>query len=101
MATNQLIKYQHDNEKGLMHYIVYNDVITSLSVLDSLKVKYIKENKALPITFELKSTDFVEYKAKVILDEVILQDVYDSMNKAGNSYFKDGIKGLCVLQFSK
>jgi hypothetical protein len=43
MNKRSLIKYKHDNETGLMYYVILEGEVVSLSKCDAKKVSYIKE----------------------------------------------------------
>ena len=47
MNKKSLIKYHHDNEHGLMHYVVYEGEVVVLSELESKKVEYINKTGKL------------------------------------------------------
>jgi hypothetical protein len=99
--ANQLIKFRHDNHKGIFHYTVFEGDFVALSEVNTGKIKYIKEHGALDITFDLQSTAYDIMAVDVIEDPVYVKQVYDFMQAAGNSYFNQGPEGLCVLKFHK
>lgn len=99
--ANQLIKFRHENHKGIFHYTVFEGDFVALSELDTGKIEYIKEHKAIDITFDLQSTTYDVMGVDVIEDNEYVQKIYDYMQTTGNSYFNRGIEGLCVLKFHK
>ena len=96
-----IYKYTHDAETGFMHYVVFEGQVVVLSKSESLKVDFINENGYLEVTQDLKGTEYSKVNAKVVTDEVYVQKVYDYMIETNNSYFKDGIEGLCAIVFEK
>lgn len=101
MAKPQLIKFRHGNNKGIFHYVVFEDSFVSLSESNTGKIEYIKNKKALDITFDLQSETYDVMSVDVIEDREYVQKVYDFMLESDNTYFKNGIEGLCVLKFHK
>ena len=95
----KVIKFRHGNHKGLFHYIKMDGVFVALSEVGTGKVEYIKEHRSLDITFDLKGEKYDVYFVDVIEDKETVQKVYDEMLKQDNTYFKEGIEGLCVLKF--
>ena len=96
-----ILKYKHQGEKGLLHYTLLNDEIVVLSQFDSLKVKHIQDHGAFHVSFDLKSDRYDVLAADIITDKEVVEAVYDLMQETGNSYFNDGIEGLCVLKLHK
>lgn len=101
MSKKSIYKYKHDEETGFMHYVVFNGEIAVLSKKDSLKVEYVEQTGTLAVTADLKSEEYEDVKAKVVKDKAYIQDLYNTMNELGNSYFRDGIEGLCAIVFEK
>lgn len=101
MNKKSLIKYYHEDEKGLMHYVIFDGDVVVLSAKDSKKVDYINKNGNLNITFDIKSDDYGVVDVKIINDKNYITNVYNYMIDTNNAYFKDGIDGLCVIKFSK
>ena len=69
MNKKSLIKYYHENETGLMHYVIFDGDVVVLSAQDSKKVDYINENGNLNITFDIKSDDYGVVDVKIINDK--------------------------------
>jgi hypothetical protein len=101
MNNKSLIKYRHGNERGLMHYVIFEGDVVVLSAYDSKKVSYIEENGNLDITFNITSNDFKNTKVQVIKDPEYLERVYIYMIETNNAYFTEGTEGLCVIKFEK
>ena len=101
MNKKSLIKYYHDNEKGFMHYVIFERDIVVLSEIDTKKVKYIKDKGNLNVTFDVSSEDFDLIDVKVITDKEYVEKVYNYMIETNNAYFKDGYELLCVIKFDK
>jgi|LGOV01.1.fsa_nt_gb general stress protein 26 len=101
MNKKSLIKYYHGEEKGFMHYVIYDRDIVVLSELDTKKVKYINENGNLNVTFNTDSKDFDLIDVKVITDKEYIGKVYNYMIETNNAYFFDGYEKLCVIKFDK
>ncbi len=99
--TKSLIKYTHDNENGLMHYVVYEGDVVVLSVFDSKKVAFINEHGKLNVTFDVKSKDFDELGVSIVTEKEYVEKVYNYMLETNNAYFTDGFEGLCVIKFEK
>lgn len=97
MNKRSLIRYKHDNEKGLMHYVVFEGDVVVLSQCKSKKVAYIEENGRLDITFDIEKTAFDNVKAEVIKDPEYVKRVYDYMIETNNAYFKDEEETLCAI----
>lgn len=96
-----IYKYTHDGEIGYMHYVDFEGSSVVLSNYDSLKTKYIIKNGFLEITTNLKDIQFDKVKCSIVTDTDYVQKVYDFMQDLENSYFKDGIDGLCAIVFEK
>lgn len=96
-----IYKYIHNNEIGFMHYVVFEGKVVVLSKTESKKVDFIKENGYLDVTQDLKGNEFSKMNLSVVTDEEYIQKVYDYMLQTNNSYFKDGIEGLCALVVEK
>ena len=101
MNKKSLIKYYHNNEHGLMHYVVFEGEVVVLSEEKSKKVEYINEMGKLNITFDIKSDNFDIIDVTVITDKEYVGKVYNYMIDINNAYFKDGYDTLCVLKFKK
>ncbi len=101
MAKPTLVKFRHGNHKGIFHYVVFEGSFVSLSEVNTGKIDYIKEKKSLDITFDLKDENYDIMSVDVIEDMEYVQKVYDFMLQNDNTYFKNGIEGLCVLKFHK
>jgi len=101
MNKKSLIKFYHGEEKGFMHYVIFERDVVVLSEIDTKKVKYIEENGTLNITFKVDSKDFDEIGVKVIRDKEYVEKVYNYMIETNNAYFFDGFETLCVIKFDK
>lgn len=100
METQKLIKFRHENKKGIFHYEVYNGEFVALSEINTSKIDYIKQHGALDIAFD-ESEEYDIMAVDVIEDSAYIQQVYDFMLEKQNSYFTNGIEDLCVLKFHK
>ena len=96
-----LIKYKHDTDKGLMHYVVFEGEVVVLSAYESKKVSHIEKNGNLNITFDVKSNELDLVKIELVTDMEYVKKVYDYMIEINNAYFTEGYEGLCVLKFGK
>lgn len=101
MNKKALIKYQHENQKGLMHYVVYDGDVVVMSALKTKKVTYINEHGTLDITFDIDQNELDTVKVTVETDEAYIKAVYNYMIETNNAYFEDGTEDLCVLKFEK
>ena len=101
MNKKSLIKYFHGDEKGLMHYVIFDRDIVVLSEIETKKVAYIKENGNLNISFNVDSNVFELINVSVITDKEYVEKVYNYMHEINNTYFKDGYQTLCVIKFDK
>ena len=101
MNDKSLIKFRHDSEQGLMHYVIFQGDVVVLSAYESKKVAYIEANGKLEITFDVKSKEFTLDKVSVVTDKDYVEKVYNYMIETNNSYFTKGIEGLCVIKFEK
>ena len=101
MNKKALIKYQHGNEKGLMHYVVYDGDVVVMSALKTKKVSYINEHGTLDITFDIDQKELDTVNVTVETDEEYVKAVYNYMIETNNAYFADGTEDLCVLKIHK
>ena len=101
MGKAQLIKFRHGSHKGIFHYVQYDNAFVALSEANTSKIEYIKKTNSLDITFDLQGETYDVMSVDVIEDESYIQEVYDFMLNTDNTYFKNGIEGLCVLKFHK
>lgn len=101
MNKKSLIKYTHGEEKGFMHYVVFENEAVVLSEIETKKIKYINENGTLNVTFNIDSDTYDVLAVKVVTDPVYVGKVYNYMLETNNAYFKDGYEGLCVMKFHK
>lgn len=101
MNKKALIKYQHGNQKGLMHYVVYDGDVVVMSALKTKKVSYINEHGTLDITFDIDQKELDTVNVTVETDEEYVKAVYNYMIETNNAYFEDGTEDLCVLKFHK
>jgi len=101
MGKQSLIKFRHENFKGIFHYIVFEENFVALSEVNTGKIRYIKSHGALDVSFDLQSETYDVMSCDVIEDPDYVQKVYDFMLSQDNTYFKNGIEGLCVLKFHK
>ena len=101
MGKRDLIKFRHDNNKGIFHYTVFEGDFVALSELATGKVQYIKEHGSLDITFDPKSETYDKMAVDVIDDKEYTEKVYNLMLENDNNYFKDGYDHLVVLKFHK
>ncbi|MEC9485362.1 MAG: hypothetical protein UMR38_05755 [Candidatus Izemoplasma sp.] len=101
MNKKCLIKFEHDDYKDLMHYVVYDGDVVVLSREGSEKVRYIKKHGFLFISFNIDSEKFEKLDVKVITDKEYVKKVYDYMIETNNAYFKSGTDGLCAIKILK
>jgi hypothetical protein len=101
MPKRDLIKFRHENKKGIFHYTVYEGDFVALSEIQTSKVDYIKKHGTLDITFDLTSENYDIMQVDIIENEEYVKKVYDFMLDNENNYFKDGFAKLCVLRFHK
>ena len=101
MNKKSLIKYYHGEEKGFMHYVIFERDVVVLSEKDTKKVKYINENGNLNVTFDTDSKEFDLINVKVVTDKDYVGKVYNYMIETNNAYFFDGYEDLCVIKFDK
>lgn len=101
MNKKSLIKYYHGEEKGLMHYVIFERDVVVLSEKDTKKVTYINENGNLNVTFDADSENYDLLGVKVITDKEYVEKVYNYMIETNNAYFFDGFESLCVIKFDK
>lgn len=101
MNKKSLIKYYHGEEKGFMHYVIFERDVVVLSEINTKKVKYIEENGKLNVTFKTDSDEYDLIDVKVIKDKEYVGKVYNYMIETNNAYFFDGYETLCVIKFDK
>ena len=101
MNKKSLVKYTHENSKGLLHYVIFESDVVVLSEVDTKKVAYIDKNGTLDVSFDIESEGYDLIDVTVIRDEDYVQRVYDYMIETNNAYFFNGIEGLCVIKFNK
>jgi len=96
-----IYKYIHDGEVGFMHYVIFEGTMVVLSKIESKKIDFVKQNGYLQVTQDLKGENYTKMKLSVVEEKDYVQKVYDYMLQTNNSYFQDGIEGLCALVFEK
>ena len=101
MNKKSLIKYAHGDERGLMHYVIFEGDVVVLSEYKTKKVEYINQHSELLVTFDIDSKDYDNTKVEVLTDKGYVSKVYNYMLETNNAYFKDGFEGLCVIKFNK
>lgn len=101
MNKLSLIKYAHDNESGLLHYVIFEGDVVALSLEKSLKVDYINTHGTLDVSFDIESSNLNITKVKVVTDKEYIEKVYNYALETGNAYFKDGFNQLCALKLTK
>jgi len=101
MNKKSLIKYKHEQEIGLMHYVVFEGKVVVLSVEDSKKVSHIREHGFLDVTFFVDTEEYGPVNVSVNSDPKFVEKVYNYMIETNNPYFVDGFEGLCVITFEK
>lgn len=101
MNRNKFVKFRHENNKGIFHYEVFEGKFVVLAEAKSGKIAYIKEHGSIDITFDVEEENYDVLSVDIIEDKDYVQKVYDYMLKKENTYFKQGIDGLCVLRFHK
>lgn len=95
------LKYKHENEKGVMHYVTFENQVVGLSQIKSLKIDYVDQYGKLDVAFDLKSKEFKTVSVEISNDIEFVKSVYEYMLSVDNTYFKDGQEGLCVLKFKE
>lgn len=95
------LRFKHDSEKGVMHFVEYQGKTVGLSLRKAQKIGFIKEFGFLNIAFDLKSKDFEQVQVTVVTDVDYIKEVYEDMLQKDNTYFKEGYAELCVLVFHK
>ena len=98
MNKRSLIKYKHDNENGLMHYVVFEGDVVVMSAHKSKKVTYIEQHGTLDITFDIDQNLLDTVRAEVVSDKEYVDKVYHYMIETNNAYFEDGEEDLCVIK---
>ena len=101
MNKKSLIKYTHENEKGLMHYVIFEGDVVILSRYESKKVTYIEKNGSLDISFDVDANTLDNVKAEVITDQEYVMKVYNYMIETNNAYFFEGTEGICAIKIHK
>lgn len=101
MNKKSLIKYYHNDDKGLMHYVIFERDVVVLSELNTKKVEYINEHGKLNVSFRVDSDTFDEVSVTIITDKEYVSKVYNYMHEINNAYFFDGYDNLCVIKFDK
>ncbi len=101
MNKLSLIKYAHDNESGLLHYVIFEGDVVVLSFAKSLKVDYVNTNGTLDISFDIQSSKMDTVNIEVVTDIDYVEKVYNYALEISNAYFKDGFEKLCALKFIK
>ncbi|MCF7925563.1 MAG: hypothetical protein K9L26_03420 [Candidatus Izimaplasma sp.] len=101
MNKKCLIKFEHEDFKDLMHYVVYDGDVVVLSRENSEKVKYARKHGFLFVSFNIDSHKFEKLDVKVIIDKDYVKKVYDYMIQTNNAYFKDGTEELCAIKLLK
>ena len=101
MNKLSLVKYAHGEEKGLMHYVVFEKEVVVLTEEESKKVDYVKEHGKLKISFDVKSKGYDELVVEAVTNKDYVEKVYNYMLEINNAYFKDGYESLCVLKLVK
>ncbi len=101
MNKKSLIKFYHDNEKGLMHYVIFERDVVVLSEIKTKKIDYINEHGKLNVSFNVDSDIFDEVIVTVVTDKEYVGKVYNYMHEINNAYFFDGYDTLCVIKFDK
>jgi len=96
-----IYKYLHEGEIGFMHYVIFEGKMVVLSKIESKKIDFIKQNGYLEVTQDLKGDEYTRMNLSVVVEKDYIQKVYDYMLQTNNSYFEDGIEGLCALVFEK
>ena len=62
-----MIKFSHDDNTDLMHYVVYEGDVVVLSKEDSKKISYAKKHKELEVSFHIDSKEY-----EMIMDIILL-----------------------------
>lgn len=101
MNKKSLIKYFHDNENGLMHYVIFEREVVVLSEEKTKKVDYVKEHGKLNVSFNVDSVGYDLLDVELITNKDYVSKVYKYMIETNNAYFMDGYESLCVLKFNK
>jgi len=101
MNKKSVIKYYHENDKGLMHYVIFERDIVVLTEKETKKVKYIQDNGKLNISFDVDSEAFDLVDVSVVCDKEYVGKVYNYMIETNNAYFFEGYENLCVIKFEK
>jgi general stress protein 26 len=101
MGKEKLVKFRHENIKGIFHYDTFEGCFVVLSKIDSGKIDYIKEHGAIDITFDIEEENYDVMAAEIVEDKDYVQKVYDHFKETENAWFENGIEGLCVLKFHK
>ncbi len=101
MNKKCLIKFSHDDNTDLMHYVVYEGDVVVLSKEDSKKISYAKKHKELEVSFHIDSKEYDVLKVEVIDDKEYVKKVYDYMIETNNAYFMDGHEDLVAMKLYK
>ncbi|MFK5883452.1 MAG: hypothetical protein QM489_03820 [Candidatus Izemoplasma sp.] len=101
MNKLSLVKYAHDSESGLLHYVIFEGDVVVLSLAKSLKVNYINSNGTLDVSFDIESNKLNPVRIEVVKDIDYVKKVYNYALEIDNAYFKDGYENLFALKFTK
>lgn len=101
MNKKSLVKFRHNNNVGLFHYVIFEGDFVVLSEKETGKVLYIKENGKLEITFDVETENYDMLTVELVEDTNYVEKVYNYMIETNNPYFHEGVEGLVALKFRK
>lgn len=96
-----IVKFKHEEKEGFLSVVVKNNEYFALVEKNTPKVKTVKENGKLVISFDIKQSNYQEVHAEVIEDKNVVKEVYEQLEKDKNLYFKSLTDDLCVIKFNQ
>ena len=100
MKKKGMVKFQGSESKGLLNYVEYNGEFVSITRSSSRKIKDIKKNKKLKVTFGMFSRDFKEVPVSIVDDEVRVKKVFEHMKTAKHTHYKEFVEDLVILKYT-
>lgn len=97
MKNKGILRFKHSTGGGMMHYIIFDDRVVTLTENSSKKANEIAKTGEIAINFKKLGGEFNNLKVRIEENNEVVKNVFDEMIELKNSHFKKFSDDLVAL----